>query len=219
MSFAHELMDRAMPIWNQFLTHPFIQQLADGSLDKDGFKRYLIQDTLYLKYFSKVHAQAFIKCDDIEIMRETYGGLKVIVADESYMHIRYLRDLGCSEKEALSTPLAPECQAYVDFMMKTAIEGSVAEGLISLMPCTFSYHFIAKHIYEKAVALGTIEDNYYSDWICDYLGSAYVGMYNSNINLCNRIACDLSDTEKERLFEIFIKSSEYELAFWNIGIQ
>ena len=49
MSFAHELMDRAMPIWNQFLTHPFIQQLADGSLDKDGFKRYLIQDTLYLK--------------------------------------------------------------------------------------------------------------------------------------------------------------------------
>lgn len=54
MSFAQEMMDHAAPVWDRFMTHPFIQGMIDGTLDKSKFAWYLMQDCQYLKDYAKV---------------------------------------------------------------------------------------------------------------------------------------------------------------------
>lgn len=49
MSFAQELMNAAAPVWEKYMTHPFITEMIDGTLEKKKFAFYLMQDAQYLK--------------------------------------------------------------------------------------------------------------------------------------------------------------------------
>lgn len=105
MELIAELVARAMPIWDEILTAPFLQEMAAGTLPVEKFKRYLIQDTLYLKGFSKAYAYGFINSDDIQVMRRFYENMNVILADESLLHIRYLEGVyGMKEAEPTGFP-------------------------------------------------------------------------------------------------------------------
>ncbi len=49
MKFTDYLFKEVKEIWDEYLTHPFVKEMGEGTLDKDKFKNYLIQDYLYLK--------------------------------------------------------------------------------------------------------------------------------------------------------------------------
>ena len=49
MRFTEKLLKESMPIWEKYLEHPFIKEIGEGTLDKNKFKEYLVQDYLYLK--------------------------------------------------------------------------------------------------------------------------------------------------------------------------
>lgn len=36
------------PVWDEFINHPFVLAMGDGTLPLESFKQYLIQDYLYL---------------------------------------------------------------------------------------------------------------------------------------------------------------------------
>ena len=36
-------------IWPRYLSHPFVMQMADGTLPMEKFRYYMLQDYLYLK--------------------------------------------------------------------------------------------------------------------------------------------------------------------------
>ena len=219
MSFTQELMNAAAPVWEKYMVHPFITGMIDGTLDKKKFAFYLMQDCQYLKDYAKVYATAFIKCDDIHLMRDIYRDMQVIVSDESMTHIRYLKDMGYTEDDAYAAPVAAENREYLDYMLQVAREGSVQEGLISVMACTFSYYHIALHARTEAMKNGTYENNYYAGWMDDYVGAVYKSIYDSTAQMCEQITQNLSEAEKARLKEIFIRSSEYELDFWNMAMR
>ena len=58
------MVERAKPIWEEIMKEPFIQEMIDGTLPVEKFKNYTIQDTLYLKGFSKTYAYGFINSND-----------------------------------------------------------------------------------------------------------------------------------------------------------
>ena len=219
MNFAQVLMDAAAPIWEKFSVHPFIRGMIDGTLDREKFAWYLMQDSQYLKDYAKVYATSFVKTDDVHLMRRIYRDMSVILSDESMMHIRYLKDMGYTEDDAFAAPTAPENREYLDYMLKVAREGSVAEGLVSLMPCTFSYYHIALYAREEALKQGSLDGNYFAGWINDYVGEAYKGIYDRTVVMCEDISVGLSQAEKARLKEIFVRSSQYELEFWNMAMR
>ena len=53
MKFSEELFDEVKEIWDEYLKHPFVKGIGEGTLDKEKFKNYLIQDYLYLKDYAK----------------------------------------------------------------------------------------------------------------------------------------------------------------------
>src|SRR3989442_206607 len=53
MAFTHELWRSIEPIYAAILRHPFVRGLTDGSLPRESFKFYAVQDALYLREFAR----------------------------------------------------------------------------------------------------------------------------------------------------------------------
>jgi len=51
--FTDELWHSIEPIYAAILRHPFIAGLTDGSLPRESFKFYAVQDALYLREFAR----------------------------------------------------------------------------------------------------------------------------------------------------------------------
>lgn len=62
-SFVKALKD-ALPagLWDEFLDHPFVRGMADGTLPKENFIYYIKQDYLYLQHYARSAALAAYKC-------------------------------------------------------------------------------------------------------------------------------------------------------------
>ena len=63
-------------LWNEnaelarrCLEHPFVQGLADGTLDRDAFRRYVAQDAFFLRAFFRAYGLAAARCDDFDHAR------------------------------------------------------------------------------------------------------------------------------------------------------
>ncbi|PWS22633.1 thiaminase II, partial [Enterococcus faecium] len=52
--FVHGFQEEVGDLWQETLQHPFVQSLADGTLEKEAFYYYLLQDDYYLSHFEKV---------------------------------------------------------------------------------------------------------------------------------------------------------------------
>jgi len=65
MKFTEELRESAGPLWEKVINHKFTNELAEGTLDKDVLKRYLIQDYRFLDAFVVLLASIIAKARDL----------------------------------------------------------------------------------------------------------------------------------------------------------
>ncbi len=61
MLFSQELWQRNLNLYQKILDLPFNQELANGTLDKEAFCHYVIQDAQYLVAYGRVLAVAAAK--------------------------------------------------------------------------------------------------------------------------------------------------------------
>jgi thiaminase/transcriptional activator TenA len=81
MSFTRELWAAMAPIYETILRHPFLTGLTDGSLPREAFRFYAVQDALYLREFARALSLAAARApeDDWIVMFDEHaaGALKV----------------------------------------------------------------------------------------------------------------------------------------------
>ena len=53
MAFSQELWQSIGPVYAAILRHPFVRGLMDGSLPRESFQFYAVQDALYLREFAR----------------------------------------------------------------------------------------------------------------------------------------------------------------------
>ena len=56
MKTTEQLLLATKDIWQQYNQHPFVLGIQDGTLDKEKFRYYIIQDYLYLEDYAKTFA-------------------------------------------------------------------------------------------------------------------------------------------------------------------
>ena len=67
--FAQRMREAADLVWEQGYRQPFLRELGEGTLQREKFAFYLLQDYRYLSDYAKVHALALTKTDDTEVMQ------------------------------------------------------------------------------------------------------------------------------------------------------
>lgn len=103
--------------------HPFVTQMADGTLPPEKFRYYMLQDYLYLKDYVKIFAAIIQKADDFEQIRFLSGELADTIGETFRTHIPYMKRLGITEEEIRSARPHMDNNAYTHYMLWEAQTG------------------------------------------------------------------------------------------------
>ncbi len=212
VSFTKEMWREIVPIFKSILAHPFIKGLTDGSLSKENFKFYVIQDALYLREFAKALSIAAAKSPEedwiIMFNEHSAGALKV----ERALHDSLFRDFGISANKVSRTPIAPTNQAYTSYLLSVAYSSPFHEVVGALLPCYWIYWEVGKSLISKGSP-----NPLYQKWIDTYGGEEFAEVVKEVLNLTNKISRKLPHNEKQAMKNHFVTTSRYEWMFWDMG--
>ena len=131
------------------------------------------------------------------------------------LHREYMKRLGISEETAEVTPVALENQSYTAYMLQVAQEGQSADILTTILSCAYSYEVIATRIVREHPE--ALEHPFYGEWVRCYSEDSYVAMNRELIARLEALTEDFPEAEKERLTNIYVRCSEFEAMFWDLG--
>ena len=118
---------------------PFNTELAVGSLSRDRFQTYIIQDAIYLGQFSRALAISAAKAPDTATMQSFAQSALGAIAVEQALHGRYLRDFGADPAGIADTEPSPDCLAYTSYLIAAAYHDPWEVLVAALLPCFWIY--------------------------------------------------------------------------------
>jgi thiaminase/transcriptional activator TenA len=202
--------------WQAYIWHPFVQGLADGSLPAAAFRRYLVQDYLFLVQFCRAFALAAYKTDSFSAFRERIAAISGLL-HETTMHLAYCRDWGLTEAEVLAAPEAPATTAYTRWVLDRGIAGDILDLEVALAPCTVGYGEIARLI--EASPTRQRAGNPYESWIAMYAGAEYQALAAGAAARLDALGQSHGGTARlPALTAHFAKAARLEADFWAMGL-
>ncbi|MCL2294782.1 MAG: thiaminase II [Spirochaetes bacterium] len=215
MSFSRGLKAKAAKVWEDGYNHPFVQELGKGTLDKEKFKFYLLQDIHYLLQYAKVFAQAVVRAETEEQMVQLTAVQNYIFAGEMNVHREYMSRFGITsaDVEAYKPSLYNRC--YTSNMLAIGVTGSLAEILATILPCGYTYADYGQRL--KKQYADRLKGNYYESWIEKYASDEFAGSLEWIFNELDNLVANMTDKQRERIEEIFISSVEFEYLFWDMS--
>ena len=134
MAFSNDLLREGEDIWAAQTEHPFVVELAAGTLDEAAFLTWVRQDYRYLLDYARTFAIAGTTARDEETMTHLMGVAHEILDFEMDLHRELAADYGLSPEDLESVRKAPTCVAYTNYLVRTAYEGSLAEISAAIYP-------------------------------------------------------------------------------------
>lgn len=199
--FTDRLWEKITPIYEQILHHPFIRELAEGTLCQEKFNFYMQQDAFYLVEFSKTLALIAGRSTSVEMVNHFLMFSTNALNAERSLHQRFLE--GVRDNGAIS----PACLAYTNYLIATASKASLEESMAAVLPCFWIYREIGQHIKNKSQ-----NDNPYKLWIELYSSECFSKEVDLIISITNKNVNHAS----VKLMELAFKNSALlEWQFWD----
>jgi thiaminase/transcriptional activator TenA len=215
-----DLFDRlkaaAASDWADYVDHPFVRGIGDGTLPVESFRHYLAQDYLFLIQFARAYALAVFKGDTLVEMRQAASGVSAIL-DEMSLHVRLCAGWGLTAADLETVPEARATVAYTRYVLDTGLRGDLLDLQVALAPCVVGYAEIGTTLAARPGALDA--GNPYRDWILEYAGEGYQDVARrSRASLDASAAVRMSEARFGRLAAIFRQATRLEADFWQMGL-
>jgi len=209
MSFSTRQLERIRPLWDRMLSHPFLIETRDGTLDDETFAGWMRQDYLFVEAAIPFIAGLLARAPPRH--REALAGFLPALHEE----------LGLFEERAAAAGVqlrgvSPSftCHAYVQFLLATAYRASYAEGLTVLYVAEKAYHESWKVVRE-----GLDERSpwwpFVDNWSSEEFGQ-WVGWIEEALD---EAAADAGEAERRRMADLFETTVKYEVAFWEMATE
>ncbi len=211
MAFSDELLEAGESIWAAQREHPFVTELAAGTLDESAFLHWVEQDYRYLLDYARTFSIAGARARDEETMTHLMGVAHTVLDYEMDLHREFAAEYGIDPVELETVEKAPTCQAYTDFLVRTAHEGSLAEIAAAIYPCGQGYLDVAAHMTELAE-----EDHRYTPFIEKYTDEEFVEAVDWMREFVDRCG-ERHPGEREAMEEAFLTSARLEGEFWEMA--
>ena len=214
MTVTQRLYEAAKPIWQACHDHPFVRGIGDGTLDREKFQYFLLQDYLYLFDYAKVFAWGVVKAADPELMRFFSANVDAILGGEMKTHRAYMARLGITEEQVFRVKPALANLSYTSYMLSAAASGGPAEIVASILACSWSYAEIGARL---AQVPGALDHPFYGEWVRGYAGEEYQRTNDALVARMDALAEGCTQEQYRRLEDIFVNCSRYELGFWDMA--
>ena len=201
--------EAAAGIYQDIIGHPFIKELAAGTLATGRFDRYLAQDELYIGNYGRQMFELAELIDDPAAHEMFVEFAKEGIEGEKVMHALLIERFGI-DTQVFPSPITAE---YNEHTQKAIGTGSKEIGLAAMLPCMWVYNEVGKHILQIASA----EGNPYREWIQEYGNEAFTEGVNAVLKLADAYAAAASEEVRKRMTEEFVAATRFEYWFWDYG--
>ncbi len=198
--------EKTEDIFQAIISHDFVQELMNASLDEDTFGFYVNQDSLYLSEYKKALVGVGTKCSKSEDTQFFYESATGIIQVEDALHKEFLQ-----EKYINSEP-SPTCELYNSYLARVVHNESVEVGAAAVLPCFTIYKEVGDYILKRQSNKGS---NPYQAWIDTYASEEFALAVEQAINIVNTYALTASPENLAKMEEVFIKTSKLEWMFWD----
>ena len=210
MRFSESVWQQNLALYQSTLHLPFNQELAAGTLSKDAFCHYIIQDAHYLIAYGRSLAVCAAKAFSAEEIIQFSEAAKLAIVFEREMHHGFLDQFQVSTQDLASTPLSLACHHYTSYLLATAWAESYPVVLASLLPCFWIYAEVGKDIVHQSAP-----NNPYQAWIDTYAGEDFHEAVQKVIDTVDNIAARVDEDTLEKMHEAYRKAAQLEWLFWD----
>ena len=208
----------AAETWRDYTCHAFVEGMRDGSLPREAYLRYLVQDYLFLVHFTRAWALAVTKAETLDEMRACAATVHALLHDEMPLHVNTCAAAGISEADLFKAREAPANLAYTRYVLDAGHSGDFLDLMAALAPCVLGYGEIGTRLAAEA------RQTPYADWIATYAGADYQRICQETGALIDgamarRLGADPDSSPRwPRLCTRFETATRLEVDFWDMGL-
>ncbi|MCU7823607.1 thiaminase II [Kitasatospora sp. DSM 101779] len=210
MALTDELWSAIEPVYDEILAHPFLTGLTDGTLPRQAFRHFVVQDSHYLRDYARALAVCAAKAPHEADVRAFADDAVGALAAEQEMHGEFLTAFGESAEQAAAEPVQPTTLAYTSYLLATVHGGSFAEAVAAVLPCYWIYARVGEELLAKSSP-----EPLYAKWIATYGDEAFQSVVRRVLDLTDRLGEEVSPAERRRMVRHFTTTSRYEWMFWD----
>lgn len=210
MSFSEELWRSGATTYAEILRHPFLRGLTDGTLSRDAFRYFVVQDSHYLRAYARALALTSSRGTTDDAIRMFAEHASTAIAVEQDLHIRLLDTLGLDPGGVESTPAGPTTVAYSSYLLAVCGTGSYAEAVAAVLPCYWVYRNVGRELLARSSP-----DPTYATWIDTYGSAEFDQVVESVIAETDRLGREIGTAERARCNVHFAVTTRYEWMFWD----
>jgi thiaminase/transcriptional activator TenA len=215
--FCELARQRTDKLHRALLDHPFNRELAKGSLGRQQFQFYLVQDARYLVGFARALATAAARANDVADIAFFAGAAQEAIVVERALHAGYFERFGLTGADLAEVPTSPTCLAYTSYLLATAATADYPELIAALLPCFWVYHEVGEHIVAGQQGAQSVQEanNPYQAWIDTYADEEFAKAVATCRDAVDRAAEAATGSTRNRMFAAFTRACEYEWLFWD----
>ncbi len=214
MKLSDRLYETVQQLWKEAAGKPFVREMAEGTLDPDCFRGYMLQDYLYLHDYIDILNTALECTDDSRLQEFLRRVIEETRNETERVHLPNMKKIGVSDQAIRNCKKADIIVSYVDYMKQQFKVQGIIAGLTALLQCSWVYAYIGETLMEEYA--DRIAVSPYKSWFDSYTCREYTEANRRWIDVLDRETEDISPEEVQELCAIFKQCAEYENHFWDM---
>ena len=208
-TYFYKLKSSCNKEWSEYTDHKFLSDLVSNKLPDKNFKKYLVQDYIFLQQFLKILALSVYKSKSFEEINRSVNFIKGI-DHEIKLHISYCKKWKIPLRSLSNIKVESANSAYTDHVLSVGKNGNNLDIFSSLSPCIIGYGEIGF----KLSKIKNWKKSKYSSWIKMYSSKEYKQVAKDNIDYLDILFKNSKDKNLTKLKNNFKKSTILERNFW-----
>ena len=208
-TYFYKLKNGCNKEWSEYTDHKFLSDLVSNKLPSKNFKRYLIQDYVFLQQFLKILALSVYKSNSFEEINRSVNFIKGI-DHEIKLHTSYCKKWKISLNSLSNIKVESANSAYTDHVLSVGKNGNNLDIFSCLAPCIIGYGEVGF----KLSKIKNWKKSKYSSWIKMYSSKEYQQVAKDNIDYLDILFKKNKNKNINKLEKNFKKSTILEKNFW-----
>tara|TARA_B110000967_G_scaffold180315_1_gene196541 strand:- start:90 stop:752 length:663 start_codon:yes stop_codon:yes gene_type:complete len=208
-NFFYQLKSYCNKEWFEYTDHKFLSDLVNNKLPDKNFKKYLVQDYIFLQQFLKILTLSVYKSNSFKEISRSVNFIKGI-DHEIKLHINYCKKWKIHLNSLSNIKIEKANSAYTDHVLNVGKNGNNLDIFSCLSPCIIGYGEIGF----KLSKIKNWKKSKYSSWIKMYSSKEYQKIAKDNINYLDILFKNNKNKNLSKLKKNFKKSTILERNFW-----
>ena len=212
-TYFYKLKSSCNKEWSEYTDHKFLSDLVSNKLPDKNFKKYLVQDYIFLQQFLKILALSVYKSKSFEEINRSVNFIKGI-DHEIKLHISYCKKWKIPLKSLNNIVVEKANSAYTDYVLGIGKNGDNLDIFSCLSVCIIGYGEIGFNLSK----IKNWKKSRFNSWIKMYSSKEYQQVAKDNIIYLDTLFKNNKGKKLYILKKNFKKSTILERNFWDCFI-